>query len=168
MKRLILNPITIAALLVMFLVSAPEMNFSKSGLGLVENAEAKGKDKDDDKGKDDDEVPFIYDQANTSDLTNTDLTTTYDCSNIENIQIIYHEDFIASEDADGPNVKVTGSDSTTCTVVIKKVSGGTDCGHRIDFTDNALMLIETDVINDATNCEVCIEATVPSATTIKG
>jgi hypothetical protein len=35
MKRLILNPITIAALLVMSLVSGPEMIFFDSELGLV-------------------------------------------------------------------------------------------------------------------------------------
>lgn len=169
MKRLILNPITFAALLVMFLVSAPEMNFSKSGLGLVENAEAKGKDKDKDKGKDKDddgEKPgFIYNQANGEDAK---ATTTYDCSNIEKLQITYHEDFVSTSLSTGPNILVTGSDSSTCTVEIVKVAGGSNCGHKIDFSDDSILVIETDVLNSATNCEMCIDATVPKATDIKG
>ncbi|MFT4579941.1 MAG: hypothetical protein ACI8PD_001671 [Nitrospinales bacterium] len=161
MKRLILNPITFAALLVMFLVSAPEMNFSKSGLGLVDNADAK----DNDKGKDNDGTVYNYDQANGEDAKET---TTYNCSNLENLQITYHEDFVATSAATGPNVLVTGSDSSTCTVEIIKLSGGSNCGHDIDFSDDSILVIKTNALNSATDCEMCIEATVPKATDIKG
>ena len=107
---------------------------------------------------------YIYDQANGEDEK---ATTTYDCSNLTNLQITYHEDFI-SEKASGPNVLVTGSDSSTCTVEIVKVAGASKCGYNIDFSDDSILVINTDTLDGATDCEMCIEATVPKATDIKG
>ncbi len=158
MKRLILNPITLAAFLMMFLVSGSGLFVSAPS--LVENAEASG---DKDKDKDDDEDSYSYDLANDE-----SVTTTHDCSSLTNLQITYHEDFVATANASGPNIKVTGSDSTTCTVVIEKISGGTNCGYNIDTSDDSKMVITTNAQNDATDCEVVIKATVPRTTDVEG
>jgi hypothetical protein len=115
----------------------------------------KDKDKDDDKDKDkdnDEDIDFNY--------NDTSFSQTYSPCGITKIQIEYDKDFIATDNIDGPNILVEGTNSGACVVEIIKISGGNDCGWNVSKTAVNLA-VQTDARNGASNCELQIKATIP-------
>ncbi len=122
-------------------------------------------DKDDDKDKDDDDVEglgpgdFVY--------NNDNFSTTLDCSNVTNLQVWYHRDFISTDLSKGPNILVKGSDDSQCTITITKITGGANCGFSARIVSGKIQ-IDTLPINNAVNCEMMIDVIVPRNTQIIG
>ena len=161
--RLILNPITVATLVAMFLVLPLSLNIS-NGL-MVDVAEA-GHDKDKDKYKDkdkDDDDGFKFNLGNVEPYVSDPI----DCTGLQRLQIIYHKDFKSTEEANGPNILVTGSDSNQCTITIEKTTGGNKCGFKLTKAGDKIK-IETMPKGNEKNCEMCIKVVAPRTTHILG
>jgi hypothetical protein len=90
--------------------------------------------------------------------------TNCDPADINRLQIFYHEDFISTENADGPNILVVGADvlpsGNYCRIGIVKITGGKKCGYKVT-TVNKKLFIETINKNNVRNCEMIIHVVVP-------
>ncbi len=155
-KSLILNSLAITALTLFFILSGTESMFLYPDSVFINNAEAGGKDKDKDKDSD---SGYVFNQSS--------FTTSADCSNVKRLTIEYDKDFIATNNAPGPNVLVVGSDSNTCSITIDKISGGNKCGFKVGI-QNKILGIETKVKAGANNCEMCIKVVAPRMVKIQG
>jgi len=165
-QRLILNPLAIVTLALLFVFPGVESLLFFSDSGLISTAEAKDKDKgkDNDKGKD---VDRDCDLDNDRFCYKNDQypRTTIDCKDVKVLKVLYHEEFISTENATGPNVLVTGISGKKCFVTIDKISGGNKCGFRV-FIENdrhfgKILRVDTKPKGKAKDCEMCIKLEVP-------
>ena len=106
---------------------------------------------------------FMYNLGNGSPYVSDPI----DCTGLKKLQIIYHKDFKSTEDASGPNILVTGSDSNQCTVTIEKVTGGNKCGFKLTKAGNKIK-IQTKPKGNKKNCEMCIKVVAPRTAHIIG
>ncbi|HIJ50732.1 MAG TPA: hypothetical protein HPP54_06740 [Nitrospinae bacterium] len=85
------------------------------------------------------------------------------------MKINYDVDFISTEDATGPNIKITGSNEKICGIKIKKVIISDQCGFKqIPATVGANLYIETINKTGKTDCEMMIDLVVHKNTKILG
>ncbi|PIR00503.1 MAG: hypothetical protein COV66_06250 [Nitrospinae bacterium CG11_big_fil_rev_8_21_14_0_20_45_15] len=117
----------------------------------------KDKDKDNDSEKDkdkdtDENIDFNYNDTTFSQI--------YSPCAITKFQLEYDKDFIATDNVNGPNILVEGTDNGICVLEITKISGGSDCGWNVSKTAVNLA-VQTDARNGANDCEMQIKATMP-------
>lgn len=164
-KRLILKPSAVVALALFFIFTGTESLIFFSDFVFVDTAEAKKKNKGKDKDKDGDTEGFVFNKNSFS------LTTDCNPGNVNRLQIYYHPDFIATDNAPGPNILVIGADAdfngNQCVVTILKVSGGKKCGFKVTRANGKLKI---DTINkkNAKNCEMIIKVVAPRTIKILG
>jgi len=151
-QRLILNPLARVTLVLLFVFTGVESLIFFSDSGLIPTAEARGKDKD----KDDDD-DFVFDEDT--------FTKTINCKKIKILKIDYHEDFVSTENATGPNILVVGASGKSCSITIEKITGGNKCGFRVYIEDmphvGKVLRVKTKPKGNAKDCEMCIKLEVP-------
>ncbi|KMP10520.1 hypothetical protein UR09_06025, partial [Candidatus Nitromaritima sp. SCGC AAA799-A02] len=127
-----------------------------SSTALAKSEKSSKSDKDDGGGGVCDEGNWIYDQSACS--------WTLSCSSLDKLQIDYDKHFIDGSPV-GPNIKVTGVDSTDCTVDINKISGNENCAFKVKASDSKLK-IDTKREHGQSDCAMTIEVTIPRTMSI--
>jgi len=161
-KRLIKNPFAVVSLALFFVFTGAENLVFFSDSEPIATAEAKDKDNNKDKDKDDDGECDIGNDGFCYKKDKLEVTAL--CKDVKVLKILYHEDFIATENAPGPNVLVTGIKGKKCFITIDKVTGGDKCGFRV-FIENKpygkTLQVLTKPKGKAKDCEMCIHLKVP-------
>jgi len=161
-KRLIINPLAVVLLALFFVFTGAESLVLFSDSESIVTAEASGgKDKDKDKDDDDEEC----DVGNDGFCYKKDkLEVTALCKDVKVLKVLYHEDFVATEDAPAPNILVTGINGNKCFITIEKVSGGDKCGFRVFISNETYgktLQVLTQPKGNAKDCEMCVHLKVP-------